>query len=132
MLFEEFKNSIKIYIDELGVDLSEEQIKQFYNYMKLLLEWNNKMNLTAITEEEEIIVKHFIDSITISKYIPKGAYLVDVGTGAGFPGIPLCIIREDLQIVLLDSLQKRINGRYFSKHQITRYIHPCLYYLRGN
>ena len=109
MLFEEFKNSIKIYIDELGVDLSEEQIKQFYNYMKLLLEWNNKMNLTAITEEEEIIVKHFIDSITISKYIPKGAYLVDVGTGAGFPGIPLCIIREDLQIVLLDSLQKRIN-----------------------
>ena len=77
--------------------------------MKLLLEWNKKINLTAITEPNEVILKHFVDSLTISKYIEDDSTLVDVGTGAGFPGIPLKIIREDLEITLVDSLNKRIN-----------------------
>ena len=109
MLKEDFEKEIVGYVEELGIKLSKEQAEMFFNYMNLLLEWNEKINLTAITEEKEVIVKHFIDSLTISKYIPEGASLIDVGTGAGFPGIPLKIIRDDLKIALLDSLQKRIN-----------------------
>ena len=109
MLKEDFEKEIMGYVEELGIKLSKEQAEMFFNYMNLLLEWNEKINLTAITEEKEVIVKHFVDSLTIAKYIPEGASLVDVGTGAGFPGIPLKIIREDLKITLLDSLQKRIN-----------------------
>ena len=109
MLKEDFEKEIMEYVEELGIKLSKEQAEMFFNYMNLLLEWNEKINLTAITEEKEVIVKHFVDSLTIAKYIPEGASLVDVGTGAGFPGIPLKIIREDLKITLLDSLQKRIN-----------------------
>ena len=109
MIKEEFEKEIIEYMEELEIKLSTEQAEMFFKYMNLLLEWNEKINLTAITDEEEVIVKHFVDSITISKYIPTGTSLIDVGTGAGFPGIPLGIIRNDLEIVLLDSLQKRIN-----------------------
>ena len=109
MLKEDFEKEIMEYVEELGIKLSNEQAEMFFDYMNLLLEWNEKINLTAITEEKEVIVKHFVDSLTIAKYIPEGASLVDVGTGAGFPGIPLKIIRDDLKITLLDSLQKRIN-----------------------
>ena len=73
-----------------------------------MLEWNEKINLTAITEPDEIILKHFIDSFTIEKYIEKSSKVIDVGTGAGFPGIPLKIIRPDIEMTLVDSLQKRI------------------------
>lgn len=93
---------------QIDMMLNEEQCKQFYNYMNLLIEWNHKINLTAIVEPEEIIVKHFIDSLTIQKDIEQGAKLVDVGTGAGFPGIPLKIVRPDIEVTLLDSLNKRI------------------------
>ena len=109
MEFNEFKEKMIINVDKLGINLSEIQLKQFYNYMNLLIEWNKKINLTAITEPDEIILKHFVDSLTISKYIPDGTKVVDVGTGAGFPGIPLKIARPDVDITLLDSLQKRIN-----------------------
>ena len=109
MRFDDFKEKMIINVDKLGITLSEIQLKQFYNYMNLLIEWNKKINLTAITEPDEIILKHFVDSLTISKYIPDGTKLVDVGTGAGFPGIPLKIYRQDIEITLLDSLQKRIN-----------------------
>ena len=77
--------------------------------MELLLEWNEKINLTAITNPEDIILKHFIDSLTIEEYINKGESLVDVGTGAGFPGIPIKIYRDDINVTLVDSLNKRIN-----------------------
>ena len=105
---EEFSQKMKGYANEIGIALEEEQIKQFYQYMKLLLEWNEKINLTAITKPEEIIIKHFIDSLTIAKHIKKEAKIIDVGTGAGFPGIPLKIIRKDIEVTLLDSLKKRI------------------------
>ena len=92
-----------------NVDLNDKMIEQFMTYKILLKEWNEKINLTAIVEDKEIVIKHFIDSLTIEKYIPKGAKVIDVGTGAGFPGIPLKIVREDIEVVLLDSLNKRIN-----------------------
>lgn len=109
MEFNEFKEKMILNVDKLGITLSEIQLKQFYNYMNLLIEWNKKINLTAITEPDEIILKHFVDSLTISRYISDGTKVVDVGTGAGFPGIPLKIVRQDVDITLLDSLQKRIN-----------------------
>ena len=87
----EFSQKMKQWTKEIGILLEEGQIHQFYQYMQLLLEWNQKINLTAITKPEEIILKHFVDSLTIAKYIDKNAKLVDVGTGAGFPGIPLKI-----------------------------------------
>lgn len=91
-----------------GSFFSVEQINNFYKYMNLLIEWNEKINLTAIIEPEEIILKHFIDSITILKEIKDGSKLVDVGTGAGFPGIPLAIMNPTLKITLVDSLNKRL------------------------
>lgn len=109
MKIEEFKEIFKGYLSELKIELSEEKILQFYRYMQLLLERNEKINLTAITEPKEIILKHFVDSLTIAKYIRQGSTLVDMGTGAGFPGIPLKIYREDIKITLVDSLNKRIN-----------------------
>lgn len=109
MDFEEFKKKMNFYLEELSIKFNEEQYKKFYTYMNLLLEWNEKINLTAITDKEEIILKHFIDSLTIAKYIDKNSKLIDVGTGAGFPGIPIKIYREDVEITLLDSLNKRVN-----------------------
>lgn len=93
-----------------GYDLTNEQIKQFSDYYNLLIETNKQINLTAITNEEEVIVKHFIDSLTVydEKYFKKNALICDVGTGAGFPGIPLKIYKSNLEVVLLDSLAKRL------------------------
>lgn len=106
---EEFSQKMNEYAKKIGILLEKKQVDQFYQYMQLMLEWNEKINLTAIIKPEEIILKHFIDSLTIAKYIPQNAKLVDVGTGAGFPGIPLKIIREDIEVTLLDSLNKRIH-----------------------
>lgn len=89
-------------------ELTELQQEQFEKYKNLLLEWNEKVNLTAITEEDEIILKHFIDSMTILKYIEKNSSIVDVGTGAGFPGIPLKIANSSINVTLVDSLNKRL------------------------
>lgn len=93
---------------EININFSVEQLDKFYKYMQLLIEWNEKMNLTAITEPEEIILKHFIDSLTILKDINDNTKVVDVGTGAGFPGIPLSIMKQDIKITLVDSLNKRL------------------------
>lgn len=109
MDFEQFEELINFYSNKLNIKFNKKQLEQFYKYMKLLLEWNQKINLTAITDPKEIIIKHFIDSITISKYINQNENLLDVGTGAGFPGVPIKIIRPDVKITLLDSLNKRIN-----------------------
>ncbi len=109
MNIDSFKEKMSFYGEKINIKFNDKQLKQFYEYMNLLLEWNEKINLTAIVEPEEIILKHFIDSLTINKYIGENKTLADVGTGAGFPGIPLKIYRPDLSITLVDSLNKRIN-----------------------
>ena len=109
MKLEEFTKIFNNYLEKSNLILTGEKIEKFYSYMNLLIEWNKKINLTAIIEPKEIILKHFIDSLTILKYIKNNETIIDVGTGAGFPGIPLKIVRDDLKITLADSLNKRIN-----------------------
>lgn len=109
MNIDNFKELMSSYAKKIDIVFNDKQLNQFYSYMNLLLEWNEKINLTAITEPKEVILKHFIDSLTISKYIEKNTILADVGTGAGFPGISLKIYRPDIKITLVDSLNKRIN-----------------------
>ena len=109
MNIDNFKELICSYGKQIDIEFNDKQLNQFYDYMNLLLDWNEKINLTAITEPEEVILKHFIDSLTINKYIENNKTIADVGTGAGFPGIPLKIYRPDLNVVLVDSLNKRIN-----------------------
>lgn len=104
-----FNDKLRKLLNEINVDITENQISKFYEYMNLLLEWNEKINLTAITKQDEIILKHFVDCLTIQKYIVKNKKIVDIGTGAGFPGIPLAIMNESNNFVLVDSLNKRIN-----------------------
>lgn len=98
------------HCEHLGITLSDEQFQQFYRYYELLTEWNSFMNLTGITEFEEVMQKHFEDSLTLVKATELSAVeeLLDVGTGAGFPGLPLKIAFPHLQVVLLDSLGKRV------------------------
>ncbi len=94
----------------LGVNLGENEVRLYFQYLKSLLEWNEKFNLTAITEPREVVVKHFLDSLSIFPYLKKdgGKRLLDVGTGAGFPGIPLKITVPEMEVVLMDSLNKRV------------------------
>jgi 16S rRNA (guanine527-N7)-methyltransferase len=103
---EEFENGLL----SLNIELTDLQKQQFMDYYELLVEWNKVMNLTSITELKEVIQKHFIDSLSIIKvYKLSKEKVLDIGTGAGFPGIPLKIVYPEIDIVLLDSLQKRLN-----------------------
>lgn len=106
MLPEEFQQALL----EQGLELNPTQMDQFERYYELLVEWNEKMNLTAITEKKEVYLKHFYDSITLALSVPldENAALCDVGSGAGFPSIPLKIVFPNLQITIVDSLNKRI------------------------
>lgn len=107
---EDIKHRLSELCEKEGLSLSEKQLRQFQRYMELLVEWNQKMNLTAITDPEGVTVKHFYDSLLLLKAVevPEGASLIDVGTGAGFPGIPVLIARPDIKLTLLDSLNKRL------------------------
>jgi 16S rRNA (guanine527-N7)-methyltransferase len=107
MIIEQFK----AILQEKGISLTEQQEKQFETYFKTLVEWNEKMNLTAITDQAEVYLKHFYDSITASFYFDftKPFHLCDVGAGAGFPSIPLKIVYPHIQVTIVDSLNKRIS-----------------------
>ena len=106
--------NLDLFIEEtkkLGITLIDSQLEKLNKFYELLISWNQKMNLTRITEKEDVYLKHFYDSLTISKVIDLNQYLTlcDVGSGAGFPGIVLKICFPNLKITLLDSLQKRVN-----------------------
>ncbi len=104
-------NDLKNECNKFGLELTDDAANGLRVYSKLLREWNEKMNLTAITEENEVMLKHFYDSLLVFKMydIPYGASVIDVGTGAGFPGMVMKIARPDLKVTLLDSLNKRLN-----------------------
>lgn len=105
------ENLKEFFLDNLkniNIEITEEENEKFFKYMEMLIEWNEKINLTAIIEKKEIILKHFIDSLTILKYIENDKKIIDVGTGAGFPGIPLKIVNKEIEVTLMDSLQKRL------------------------
>jgi len=101
---------LQSFCKDINIDLSNDQCNQFMKYYNLLIETNKVMNLTAITDFDEVVIKHFIDSIYLGKYIDLHNYtrLMDLGTGAGFPGVPLKIVYPNLKITLVDSLNKRI------------------------
>lgn len=103
-----FKNKLREKAEIIGISLDDDMLEKFYNYKKLVIEWNEKINLTAITDDLEFVVKHFIDSLTINKYIEKGKTIIDIGTGAGFPGIPIKIVKKENKVILFDSLNKRL------------------------
>lgn len=102
------KAYLKNCLNSMNIDITDEKLDKFIKYYELLIEWNEKINLTAITEPDEVIKKHFCDSLASLAYIKEGSSLADVGTGAGFPGIPIAIMRDDVNVLLLDSLNKRI------------------------
>lgn len=104
------KNLLQNYIKDYKITLTENQYEQFQKYFELLVEWNEKMNLTAITDESGVALKHFADSLSLLNFvdIPQNSSLADVGTGAGFPGVVLKIARPDIKLTLIDSLNKRL------------------------
>jgi len=105
------KNKIISGAESYGLSLSDFQAQQFMDYMSLLREWNEKINLTAITEPEEVVTKHFLDSMSVyaTPYVKEGTSVIDVGTGAGFPGLVMKIAKPGIKLTLLDSLAKRLN-----------------------
>ncbi len=107
----EFFDIMSSAAKDVGIELTQKQYEQFIKYMRLVQEWNEKINLTAITEDEEFVKKHFIDCIKAfkSEAIKNANTIIDVGTGAGFPGVPIAILHNNAKITLLDSLNKRIN-----------------------
>lgn len=106
---EEWMSYLEQQCKELSIEINDRKKEQFYHYMELLQKWNENINLTAITEPKEVLQKHFIDSLTIMPYIEENETVIDVGTGAGFPGIPLKIAQERVEVTLLDALNKRLN-----------------------
>ena len=108
MNLNEFNKIFEIECKKNNIKISEEKNEKFFQYMNLILEWNEKVNLTAIKDEKEFIVKHFIDSLTIDYLIKESKRILDIGTGAGFPGIPLKINNPNANVTLIDSVNKKI------------------------
>lgn len=108
----EIINHFTKQLKELSIDINTDQLAQFDIYCHNLLEWNQVMNLTTITEIDQIYIKHFLDSLSVHKYLPssefQGKRVVDIGTGAGFPGLPLAIVNMKTEFTLIDSLNKRV------------------------
>lgn len=109
MKYEEFKNIFVEQVSKIGVKIDEKNIEIFYKYMNGILEWNEKINVTAVTDEKMFIVKHFVDSLTINRFLENKTSIIDIGTGAGFPGIPIKIVNPDIKATLIDSVNKKLN-----------------------
>jgi 16S rRNA (guanine527-N7)-methyltransferase len=111
MEYREYKELLYKAFEENGLSdiLSEENTEKLYRFSNILVETNKTFNLTAITEEKEVILKHFVDCASISKHIPSGSTLIDVGCGAGFPSLPIAILRNDIKATSLDSTAKKID-----------------------
>ena len=103
-----FSNKISDIFIKHNIELTQEQKEKFYNYYKLLVSWNEKFNLTTITSMEDVIVKHFLDSVIAYKSIKQDAKIIDIGAGAGFPSLPLKILRPDLTVLMVDSVNKKV------------------------
>lgn len=105
-----FNDILREKATQSGITLTEDQIEKLRIYYELLVEWNKKMNLTALTEPEDVVLKHFCDSILLLSFadVKENSSLIDVGTGAGFPSVPIKIVRPDIKLCLLDSLNKRL------------------------
>lgn len=105
-----FSNLLKESALKEGIELNASTLGKLQIYFEMLMEWNKRINLTSITEEKDVVIKHFLDSLVLLKHlnIPENAKTIDVGTGAGFPGLVLKIVRPDLRVSLLDSLNKRL------------------------
>lgn len=104
---------------ELGINAESNVVDKFIKYMNMLKEWNQKINITAVDEDRDIIIKHFLDSLSISKFIDKGKSIIDIGTGGGFPGIPIKLVSENSRITLVDSLNKRV----FFLYEVIKELH---------
>lgn len=113
---------------KLGIELTGRQVEQFEAYTSLLLEWNDRFNLTSITDPAEIVTKHFLDSLTCltAAKFPKGAVVADIGTGAGFPGVPIAIVRPDLKIVMIDATKKKLAFLDEIRKTILSNHHPAI------
>lgn len=109
MSFEEFKIEFLKQASKNDISVTEKELNELYQYMNGVIEWNDKINVTAITDEKLFIVKHFIDSLLINQYLKGIESLIDIGTGGGFPGIPLKILNEDVKFTLVDSINKKLN-----------------------
>jgi len=111
----EHRNLLVVGAKTFGVHLNEENVAAFDLYLRELLKWNEKINLTAIRTENGIIVKHFLDSLSVYPYVVESSSLLDIGSGPGFPGIPLKMVTPDLEITLIDSVRKKVD---FQRHII--------------
>jgi 16S rRNA (guanine527-N7)-methyltransferase len=102
-------------VKAFGIDLDEKTLEDFELYLKELLKWNRKINLTAIRSEKGILLKHFLDSLSVYRYLPERSFILDIGAGAGFPGLPLKIVRPTVELTLIDSVRKKVD---FQRHVI--------------
>lgn len=116
MEYLKFENNFIRKAKQINIEVNETQIKQFFLYTEELIHWNQKMNLTAIIEPEEILLKHFIDSVCIVNQIKEDSKIIDVGTGAGFPGVPIKIMKNKCKMTLIDAVNKKVEFlRYLCK-----------------
>lgn len=112
---EELTHILRTGATEIGAPLSAHQVDKFVLYLSELKKWNKKINLTSLNEDQEIVVKHFLDSLTPLPYVPMGSFIMDLGSGGGLPGIPMKIARPDIRIILLDATGKKVS---FLNHMI--------------
>ena len=109
MKLKEFKEIFVNESKDLNLEINDKQLELFYQYMNGIIDWNDKINVTAITDEKMFIVKHFVDSLAINKFVAQAKSIIDIGTGGGFPGIPLKIMNYDKKVTLIDSVNKKLN-----------------------